>query len=263
MLNANYTWSHSIDNLSSTFTDGYASQLHVGLHQWLLPEPRQGQFGLRHPQPLRAERNLEHSVGQQLQQQGGECRSWAAGRYLTIFVAHSGNPYSIYDCSWAVAYSCARWTPTVSTVKVGGQGPQVGSNLYTYLSMPVDPNTGLAINTGDSSPEPTCTGLVGIGCQFTLSGIPMTGRNAYQSPGYWNFNFVFGKNFKLTERFNLQFRAEMYNAFNHDNLYIYPFNLDTTGTSQIQVDRGGLVPNGPGTSTDERRNIQFGLKLNF
>jgi hypothetical protein len=137
----------------------------------------------------------------------------------------------------------------------------VKPNRYTYLTLPSV--SGTPINVGDTSPEPTCTSLVGNGCQFTLSGIPMAGRNAYQSPGYLNFNFVFGKAFQITERFNLQFRAEMYNAFNHSNLYIYPFNLNAAGTSTIQADRGGVVPNGPGSSTDERRNVQFGLKLNF
>ena len=36
----------------------------------------------------------------------------------------------------------------------------------------------------------------------------------------------FYKNFKLTERFTLQFRGEMYNIFNHRNLYITTLNLD-------------------------------------
>ena len=261
-LNAAYTWSHSIDNLSSTFTDGYASNYMLGYTNGFFPNLDKGNsdFDTRNRFVLSGTwnvpwgNNLSNTVERQLL--GG----WSVS---TIFVAHSGNPYSIYDCTWQVAYSCARWTPTVSTVKVGGQGPLVASNLYTFLSMPVDPNTGSPINTGDTSPQPTCTGLVGVGCQFTLSGIPMTGRNAYQSPGYWNFNFVFAKNFKLTERFQLQFRGEMYNAFNHSNLYIYPFNLDASTTTTIQADRGGVVPNGPGTYTDERRNVQFGLKLTF
>jgi hypothetical protein len=103
-----------------------------------------------------------------------------------------------------------------------------------------------------------------VGCSFSLSGPEPASRNAYASPGYWNFDFVFAKSFKLTERFNMQFRAEMYNAFNHHNLYVLPTNLDvSSGLPAVQVDKGGVNPLGPGSYTDERRNVQFGLKLNF
>ena len=122
----------------------------------------------------------------------------------------------------------------------------------------------MPIGTGNSLSDPVCTGLYGVGCSFSLSGPQPANRNAYTSPGYWNFNFVFAKNFKLTERFQLQFRGELYNAFNHSNLYILPYNLDTSGgLAGVQADKGGVDPNGPGSSSDERRNVQFGLKLNF
>jgi len=43
------------------------------------------------------------------------------------------------------------------------------------------------------------------------------GRNIFEAPGYWNLDLGIGKRFQLTERFNLQFRAEMFNALNHAN----------------------------------------------
>ena len=75
---------------------------------------------------------------------------------------------------------------------------------------------------------------------------------------------LLAKTFKLTERFNLQFRAEFYDAFNHSNYYINAGNLDVeqgTGVTAIQAVRAS-----PGAELCpwlERRNIQFGLKLNF
>jgi hypothetical protein len=59
----------------------------------------------------------------------------------------------------------------------------------------------------------------------------------------------------------MQFRAEFYNAFNHSNYYIQTGNLDIeqgTGVTAIQTLKGI-----PQTGATERRNIQFGLKLNF
>jgi hypothetical protein len=116
---------------------------------------------------------------------------------------------------------------------------------------------------------------------YTASGLSYPERNNYFGPGYWNADMNFYKNFKVTERFGLQFRAEMYNIFNHHNQYINLTNLDvsslvdstsncttpkgkaTACNSQfIQTEKGG--PAGfAGTSADERRNIQFGLKLTF
>ncbi len=78
----------------------------------------------------------------------------------------------------------------------------------------------------------------------------------------------FYKNFKLTERFTLQFRGELYNIFNHHNLYITGLNLDASpghrGRTRllIQAEKGGIYGYA-GQPIDERRNIQFALKLMF
>jgi hypothetical protein len=97
-------------------------------------------------------------------------------------------------------------------------------------------------------------------------------RNQYVGPGYWNINMNFFKNFKVTERFGLQFRAEMYNIFNHSNTYVETTNIDAEPyglsnlsgvlTPYIQAEKGGVV-GFAGQPNDERRNIQLGLKLTF
>jgi hypothetical protein len=49
------------------------------------------------------------------------------------------------------------------------------------------------------------------------------------------------KNFKLTERFTMQFRGEFYNIFNHHNMYIQATNLDIengTGVTAINTING-------------------------
>jgi hypothetical protein len=119
-------------------------------------------------------------------------------------------------------------------------------------------------NQGDSLGTPNCTGLNHTGCTYTTSGLPYPERNQWFGPGFWNMDTSFYKNFKVSERFELQLRAEMYNLFNHSNQYISGLNLDVSsmGVPFIQTEKGG--PWGyPGTTGDERRNIQFGLKLKF
>jgi hypothetical protein len=69
------------------------------------------------------------------------------------------------------------------------------------------------------------------------------------------------------ERREIRFsQIKIYNILNHHNQYINILNLDVSGISGsspfIQTEKGG--PSGvAGTATDERRNVQFGLRLSF
>jgi len=83
-----------------------------------------------------------------------------------------------------------------------------------------------------------------LGCVSNL------GRNTFLGPGYWNVDTSIFKNFKLRERFNLQFRAEAFNVFNHTNFQLGVNDLNCSCFGQA----GGTAP---------PRNLQFGLKLLF
>ena len=274
-LTANYTWSHSIDNLSSTFSDGYSADYGLGYLDAYNPSLDKGSSDFNTTNRLVVSgvwdlpwmKNSSNAVARQLV--GG----WSMSPIILI---HSGYPFSIYDCSnlGSVGYTCPRWVPGAPVSGSGNAGYQfvAGSpNTFNYLNLPIDPSTGSPYGAGNVQAIPTCTGLYGVGCTFTTNGQSLTPRNGYQSPGYWNINFAAMKNFKLTERFNLQFRGEFYNLFNHHNMYILANNLDiepgTTANTAgaIQAVRG--VPNagigGSSGPNDERRNIQLALKLIF
>ena len=78
-------------------------------------------------------------------------------------------------------------------------------------------------------------------------------------PGLFNMNFsVFKNNYvkAISETFNVQFRAEMFNSLNHTNFApsanLSPFNADGTATSSF----------GQLTSTEtDNRVIQLALKV--
>ncbi|HEU4712067.1 MAG TPA: TonB-dependent receptor [Pyrinomonadaceae bacterium] len=76
------------------------------------------------------------------------------------------------------------------------------------------------------------------------------GRNILDGPGFQNVNASLMKNTNLTERLNLQFRAEIFNLFNHPN-----FNLPDNFL--------GSPTFGRISSARDPRHIQFGLKLLF
>lgn len=84
-------------------------------------------------------------------------------------------------------------------------------------------------------------------------------RGSIRGPGIKNVDFSVAKNWKMGERFGLQFRAEMFNVFNTVNFRAH--NLSVAG--------GGIENNfsnagfGRANSTRGPREIQFGLKLSF
>ena len=77
-------------------------------------------------------------------------------------------------------------------------------------------------------------------------------RNTLRGPRAFNIDFSMKKNFRFTERWNLQFRAEAFNVLNHPQF----------GTPD------NFVSDGPGsfgtiTSVSDPRIIQLALKLSF
>jgi hypothetical protein len=76
------------------------------------------------------------------------------------------------------------------------------------------------------------------------------GRNILDGPGYQNVNMSLVKNTALSERLNLQLRAEFFNLFNHPNFDL-PDNFKGSPTF------GHIL------SAREPRHIQFGFKLLF
>ena len=97
-----------------------------------------------------------------------------------------------------------------------------------------------------------------------------SGRNIFKAPGYWNLDLSFVKMFRLTERFRVQFRTEMFNALNHPN-FDNPRDASVGSPSILssvfaQTCCAAVAP--PSTQTiiqtgESARVIQFGLKLQF
>jgi hypothetical protein len=113
-------------------------------------------------------------------------------------------------------------------------------------------------------------------------------RNALKGPGLMQFDLTLHKRFIMTERTNLEFRAEFYNLFNRANFANPPSSLAnalgtvTLNSSGVAVQNPGIQPgqtftaSGAGgafgriTSTVDKtvglgtsRQIQLSLRLNF
>lgn len=105
------------------------------------------------------------------------------------------------------------------------------------------------------------------------------GRNAFVGPAYTNFDFGLSKENKITERVKLQFRANIYNLFNHPNFAnpLWPnFGVDFLQNGMaISGNRGlgsGFLPvtatpdvgvGNPFLGSGGSRNIELALRVSF
>ncbi len=78
-------------------------------------------------------------------------------------------------------------------------------------------------------------------------------RNSFFGPHFFNTDVSFSKRFQITERVSGQFRAELFNAFNHVNLGQPNGTVDSTTAGQIF----GIA------SLSQMRKWQLGLRLQF
>jgi outer membrane receptor protein involved in Fe transport len=76
------------------------------------------------------------------------------------------------------------------------------------------------------------------------------GTGAIRTPGLWNLDFSIGKNFSISEKLRLQFRADMFNSLNHTNL--------SGLVTEITNPRFGQL-----TSTAGARVMQLNAHLNW
>ena len=99
--------------------------------------------------------------------------------------------------------------------------------------------------SGDTFFTRPCPGCVGS-----------EGRNTFVGPKFFSADISLFKNIKFTERFGLQFRWEVFNAFNHTNFQLPGAQLSTNNrvTSATFGKAGGAF---------DARQMQFGLKLSF
>jgi len=178
--------------------------------------------------------------------------------FPAIFNWRTGTPYTVYDCTNAL-YSCDRINAIPGLKYKGGSPSYVAGsgNVYNYVPLPAavhntyaDPIVGV-----DDFPTITTTG------SYQYVGM---GKDQFYDPVNWNLDLGAYKNFQLGERYKLVLRSEFYNVLNHHNLYANAFSsyYDGTGDQEVYALKG--TPNGYSpSSSDERRNVQLALRLEF
>ena len=63
------------------------------------------------------------------------------------------------------------------------------------------------------------------------------GRNIFRGPKFVDWDASLAKTWKLTERLNLQIRAEVFNILNHPNFDVFSINTDLSSPGSLGITR--------------------------
>jgi hypothetical protein len=182
-LQANYTWSHEFDDMLNVFSPGFESPFTPAFDRG------SGDWDVRHNftgSALYSLPNLKGSNSFVQKVLGG----WQTSG---IIQTRSGLPTNI-------------------TLVSGFFGNPVRPDFVSGQSLFVPNHSwpGSSYNINAFAVEPTYDGTPG-------ATIGTVGRNALRGPAYFQFDLSGMKNFAITERVTMQFRADIFNLFNHPN----------------------------------------------
>jgi hypothetical protein len=126
------------------------------------------------------------------------------------------------------------------------------------VSLTVRPNVTAPVHTtGDPAQWFASRSIFVSPCVGTTCHPGNLARNAITGPNFINTDFSVIKNTKIVERLALQFRAEMFDVFNHPN---FGNPVLTTTSGSFGVIQGTRFPTGDFGSS---RQMQLALKLQF
>jgi len=223
---ASYTYSKTIDDVSSFNITGSASQPVAGENDLaqnpfdLAAERGRSMFDARQRFVLSYQWNLpfwNHPTNWYQQVLG----NWQLNGIATVM---SGTPFTVFDSN---------------DVSLQGQAPEITGFSANRPNLIGNPNNGPRtpqewFNVSafqQLQPDP-------LG-RFQVFGDE--GRNVVEGPGYINWDFSAFKNIRLTESKEFQFRGELFNLLNHTNFRLPVSDISSPNFGQIQQDVGPRV----------------------
>ncbi len=231
-LLANYTWSHALGNASNA---NLGAQNNDSFRWFAHPEWEHGNldFDVRHRFVFNYIWEVPYGRGKHFGAQAPGVVEAVLGNweFSGITTISSGTWYTVTDGNANFANSDGQQRPDA----VPGQSP---------TGTPCVPGT--FFNTcAFTDPAPGSFGNVGI--------------NTVRGPGLQNWDMSFQKNFPIGESRRLEFRADMFNIFNHANfLFAQPGPQNSNNATVFGTPSFGYV-----TAARAPRQIQFGLKFYY
>ena len=223
-----YTWSKSIDDASNFFSSAGDPNFPQNSYD-ARSERGRSNFDVRHRLSASYSYDLPFGKGGQYLNDSGWISSFLSGwQTFGIVTLQSGRPFTV---------------ALLSEIDNSGTGRSIlgfGANDR--------PNVVGNPNLSQRSPQQWFNqSAFAFPARGTFGN---AGRNILDGPGYSSVNASLVKNTSLSERFNLQIRAEVFNLFNHPNFNLPDNFLGSPTFGQI-------------SSARDPRHIQFGAKLLF
>jgi len=218
---ASYTWSHSIDDVSSFNITGSASQPVAGENDLaqnpfdLAAERGPSMFDARHRFVLSYQWSLPFL------QHSQTWYGYALGNWQLngIFTAMAGTPFTVFDSN---------------DVSLQGQAPEISGFSSNRPNLVSNPNSGP--RTAAEWFNVSAFQQIVPNPNSPVEQFGDEGRNAVLGPRYVNWDFSAFKNIRLTEAKEIQFRGELFNLLNHVNYRLPVSDIESPNFGQIQQD---------------------------
>jgi hypothetical protein len=249
-LTANFTWSRTMDDLSTTFSEAF-NNFNLGYLDPWNPKldwgpadtdiARRVVVGLIWDTPYH-NFTPTNCCGASDSTWRSRILNFVANgwTFTSIFAAHTGTPFSIFDCTNGVT-NCVRLVQTAPiSNRTSEHAPQDGTT----------PDLWHLIDTSNQTPGVFANPLTGIS---DVGPFPanLTGRNRFRGPGFWNLDGGLYKSFRFTETRSIQLRLEAYNVFNHANMFVIGSQADISSFTFLPGQKLGT------------RNVQLAAKFIF
>lgn len=229
---AAYTWSHAIDDAADPLVAPSANR-NIARNSFNLHEERgTSDYDLRHRLILNYVFQLPFGPGHTHFNHGFASRVLGGWELSGLSTFQSGSPFDIYSSR---------------------------DSEYTGLTnrpdLVGDPSIPAGSPRNQTGPPITAFAVQPFGRPGNL------GRNTFTGPRYYNTDLNLAKNTSITERMNLQFRAECYNVFNRIQFAVPGASGDTIASPGTFGQSLSTLTQPDGTTS--ARQIQLALKLIF
>jgi hypothetical protein len=229
---AAYTWSHAIDDAADPLVATGANR-NIARNSFNLNEERgSSDYDLRHRLILNYVFELPFGPGHARLNHGFAARVAGGWQLAGLSTFQSGRPFDIYSTRDSEYTGLTNRPDLVGdpSIPAGAPRDQVGPPITAFAVQP-----------------------------FGRPG--SLGRNTFTGPRYYDTDLNVIKDTHITERVNLQFRAEVYNVFNR-------IQFDVPGASGDTIASPGTFGQSLSTivqpdGTTSARQIQLALKLIF
>jgi hypothetical protein len=242
-FNANYTWSHAIDDATNEFLTSFLNPRRSQDTNRLGDDRSNSDLDVRHKFALSAsyETPAIHSDSRLM-------KTLLDGYTVAgVYLAQTGQPITIQSGLIGIDSNGNGDTAGDRGVLNPFGTAQRGSDATPVCADP-DGTTSLATATlgnGGACPGATMGYLAADpGARYVLAGPDVKatiGRNSFRSPGFGVMNLSVGKKVRLTESAYFQFKAEFANVLNHKNFTISNANVFSTAGVTAATSNPGYV----------------------